>query len=287
MSDLNVYTTAEINALTPITGDLVVDSTLNAVKLYDGAAWKTFNSSIAFENRWGADFDGAGSQLNAAVNYTHASINSYTVSCWVYVKSFSNGAAVYQMTGGSGWMDWSNNNFLRINSGTSAMWYHSSDTGYTSATYPNLNISTNTWYHFAQVWDGTSIKVYLDGTLSNTLSNGHTTSFGGRSGYNLDFLMGGGRLTMSYPCKLDDFAFWDSDKSSSISDIYNSGVPGNIATLSPKNWYRMGDDSNDSASDGGSIATTTDSGGNGTPATQATASNQPTFSDLTGESIYV
>ena len=38
MSDLNVYTTSAINALTPITGDMVVDSDLNAVKLYDGAA---------------------------------------------------------------------------------------------------------------------------------------------------------------------------------------------------------------------------------------------------------
>jgi len=44
MSDLNVYTTSQINALTPITGDMVVDSDLNAVKLYDGAAWRTWNS---------------------------------------------------------------------------------------------------------------------------------------------------------------------------------------------------------------------------------------------------
>jgi len=42
MSDLNVYTTSQINALTPITGDMVVDSDLNAVKLYDGSAWRKF-----------------------------------------------------------------------------------------------------------------------------------------------------------------------------------------------------------------------------------------------------
>ena len=44
MSDLNVYTTSEINALTPITGDMVVDSDLNAIKLWDGTAWRIFNN---------------------------------------------------------------------------------------------------------------------------------------------------------------------------------------------------------------------------------------------------
>jgi len=46
MSDLNVYTTSQINALTPITGDMVVDSDLNAVKLYDGSAWRTWNFNV-------------------------------------------------------------------------------------------------------------------------------------------------------------------------------------------------------------------------------------------------
>ena len=42
----------------------------------------------------------------------------------------------------------------------------------------------------------------------------------------------------------------------------------------------MGDDSNDSATAGGSIATITDSSGNGNDATQSTASAQPTFTAL-------
>jgi hypothetical protein len=42
MSDLNVYTTSQIDALTPLSGDLVVDSDLNAVKLYDGSVWRKF-----------------------------------------------------------------------------------------------------------------------------------------------------------------------------------------------------------------------------------------------------
>ena len=43
MSDLNVHTTAEINALTPITGDMVVDSDTDEIKLWSGSAWVVFS----------------------------------------------------------------------------------------------------------------------------------------------------------------------------------------------------------------------------------------------------
>ncbi len=49
MSDINVYTTSQITALTPITGDLVVDSDLNALKLYDGAVWITYSGTGALQ----------------------------------------------------------------------------------------------------------------------------------------------------------------------------------------------------------------------------------------------
>lgn len=44
MSDINTYTTAEIAALTPQTGDLVLNTDTNAVQLWNGSAWKIFNA---------------------------------------------------------------------------------------------------------------------------------------------------------------------------------------------------------------------------------------------------
>ena len=43
--------------------------------------------------------------------------------------------------------------------------------------------------------------------------------------------------------KVDELAVWDSDQSSSISDIYNSGDPFDLTSLStpPVHWWRMGD----------------------------------------------
>lgn len=44
MSDINVYsTTAEVDALTPIDGDVVYDAEASAVKVYCNSVWYVFN----------------------------------------------------------------------------------------------------------------------------------------------------------------------------------------------------------------------------------------------------
>ena len=44
-------------------------------------------------------------------------------------------------------------------------------------------------------------------------------------------------------CRVDELAVWDSDQSSNISDIYNSGSVKDFDTLTdkPLHWWRMGD----------------------------------------------
>ena len=282
MSDLNVYTTAEINALTPITGDLVVDSTLNAVKLYDGAAWKTFNSSIAYENRWGASFDGSNDFMTAPDDASLNVSSGFTVSAWIYLNSLN----IFQ--GIASKRDSSGTNFqLYIRSGNILSYYNGS-TVYNDTTA----LSSGVWTHVAvAATSNSSASFYIDGSLSSTLSIGVITS--STSDLYIGQITGQSHLNG----KLDDLAIFDTALSGAdITAIYNSGVPNDLTlagsydtdrTANLKGYWRMGDDSNDTATSGGSIATITDSSGNGNDAVQATASNQPTFSDLTGESIYV
>ena len=272
-----------------IAGKAYFETSTNKFIVFNGTAWIELDSDgvgAVYQNRWGASFDGTNDFLHSDPNITHASVSSYTMSAWVNLTSFVNGGGLYQMTGSYS-TDWQYNNFLRVDSATSVNYYHRGTGGYQECNYTGVNLSLNNWYNFAQVWDGTNVKLYLDGALISTTTTTKTASFAGRSGYNIAFDIGKGRSVASYPCKIDEFAWWDSDKSSSISNIYNSGAPSDISSLSPVHWYRMGDDSNDSATSGGSIATITDSSGNGNDATQSTTSSQPTFSDLTGETIYV
>jgi len=114
------------------------------------------------------------------------------------------------------------------------------------------------WHHYLITYDGgttgsssgdinlyySRFKIFIDGvqqTTSNINSNfGNTT---GLSGQNLRV----GRYNSSgyirNNCKIDELSIWDSDQSSNISSIYNSGVPFDLSTLvtQPINWWRMGD----------------------------------------------
>jgi hypothetical protein len=48
---------------------------------------------------------------------------------------------------------------------------------------------------------------------------------------------------MQNGCKVDEMAIWNSDQSSNISNIYNSGSTFNLSGLTapPIHWWRMGD----------------------------------------------
>ena len=283
MSDLNVYTTAEINALTPITGDLVVDSTLNAVKLYDGAAWKTFNSSIAYENRWGASFDGSDDYL--AIPNTASELNfsgDMSISFWVNYTNISSGFQ-WLIDKSTSANDRQYSLYLRAGTGgTKAFSFSTSGGGFSTSTQ---SIAVNTWNHVvisceSGVAGGT--KLYVNGNVE-TLSSTHTVvsnnsaplQFSKRDDtlYKLEGLM-------------DDVAIFDTAlDQTAVTALRGGGTPSEVTGA--VGYWRMGDDSNDTATSGGSIATITDSSGNGNDATQGTASAQPTFSDLTGESIYL
>ena len=69
---------------------------------------------------------------------------------------------------------------------------------------------------------------------------------------------------------VDEVAIFNSALSASdVSDIYNSGVPADLTSLSPVNWWRMGDN------DGGTGTTITDQGSGGN---DGTLTNGPTYS---------
>ena len=283
MSDLNVYTTSQINALTPITGDMVVDSDLNAVKLYDGAAWRTWNSDAVtggFENRWGASFDGTGDyiQLPSGV-LTTLSGTAYTISMWYnldiqgsYQEIFSAGSnlQIYfrprpaQQVGLE----------LYVN-GASIMLQNT----------PYSNVGS--WVHGCISVDTTGTStMYINGS-SNVLSGGATQltsisnpvigSFNGAS----NFLDG----------YVDDFAIFNSAlDQTAVTALYgaapNAGIRSEVTGAI--GYWRMGDDSNDSPVDAGLISGITNTANPGTNDATTVATSQPTFSALaSSETIYV
>jgi hypothetical protein len=115
------------------------------------------------------------------------------------------------------------------------------------------------WHHYIFTYDGgttgsssgqindyySRFKIFIDGvqqTTNNSNSNFGTTTGLITSELQIAKLSSAGG-TLRNNCFIDEWACWSSDESSDASNIYNSGVPFNLSTLSnpPLHWARMGD----------------------------------------------
>jgi hypothetical protein len=127
----------------------------------------------------------------------------------------------------------------------------------------------NTWYHFMVIDSGAgtsgSVKAYIDGAF---VANFNTTGLGS---IDLDSIArAGGRY---FPGLIDEVAIWESDQTSNISTIYNSGSADDLTNLSPLHWWRMGDfegGATNTVKDQGVAGTTLDLGINGATASTDT-----------------
>jgi hypothetical protein len=219
-----------------------------------------------------ASFDGTNDFLAIGTSAIALDTN-FTISAWIKADHF--GGSGYKIVGG-----WGNNasGQLRILNIVSAkVTFEISYSRISGST----TLSTGTWYHVAATLSGNDVIVYLNGsqdgsgTLSRSSFSTSTTCIGGEtsltaSGFN------------PFDGLIDEFAAFNSVLSASqISDIYNSGVPGDLSPFSPLGWWRMGDGVGDTNSGGGTpentdvIGTVVDQGSGGN---NATGTNGPTYS---------
>jgi len=118
--------------------------------------------------------------------------------------------------------------------------------------------SSDGWQHIMLTYDGgttgassgslssyySRFKMFINGvqqTTTNSHANfGNTTSL---SGQNLRAGRYNSANYMRNSCKIDELAIWNSDQSANVSDVYNSGIPFDLSTLTtvPRHWWRMGD----------------------------------------------
>tara|TARA_R110000824_G_scaffold378039_1_gene569460 strand:+ start:19 stop:1314 length:1296 start_codon:yes stop_codon:yes gene_type:complete len=138
---------------------------------------------------------------------------------------------------------------------------YGSNYNYIEKSTPIGSVSNDgTWHHIMITFDGgttgnqsgqlsqyySRFKIFLDGVNQTTI-NSHA-AFGNASAFNIQvFRVGRWGTGTSYlrdNCKIDELSIFDSDVSSNISNIYNSGLPFDLSTLGtpPVNWWRMGDD---------------------------------------------
>ena len=275
-----IDTIADRSTGSAIAGKAYFETSTNKFIVYNGSAWIELDSDgtgAVFENRWGASFDGTGDYMttdNSVLNFYNT---GGSISAWIKPSSVT----------GTGTDPFKNrsiinkgNVYLSLNvdeSGYPVLYFYD---GAVREVVATTQVSTSSWMHICATWSTTGSSIYVNGTSEATSSNTPANITSSQTGATV--YMGRTPTVWDYFGGLiDELAVFNTELSSSnVSTIYNSGVPSDISALSPVNWWRMGDDSSDTATSGGSIATITDSSGNGNDMVQATASSQPTFKAL-------
>jgi len=108
-------------------------------------------------------------------------------------------------------------------------------------------IQMNKWFHLMLVLENNTLNIFVNGqdktslaTVTGTISTMPSLLTGAYKNYMLGYY---NNVAYSWQGSMVHLATWDSDKSSDISTIYNNGKPGDLTSLSPKNWWKLIDGS--------------------------------------------
>ena len=206
-------------------------------------------SGGAYANLLSASFDGTDDYLQLGNGIlTALSGTTYSISMWY--KLDQEGSFMVPIAAGSA-SDLSNLvefYFRSRGSGTVSLEFYAGGATRLIETSPFQSI--NQWVNGVVTVDtsGTS-RLYVNGTETHTSVNVPQVTptnpvIGCLNGVS-NFLDG----------KIDEVAIFDSQLSASdVTSIYNSGVPGDLSSLSPVGWWRMGDGTGDTDSGSGAPA---------------------------------
>ena len=203
------------------------------------------NYLLVYSNVNSVNFDGTNDYFDpsSAISFTGV----YTLSMWF--KQTTNALGILAF-GGSAYIEPSGSNGRVLVSGYSGG-IHSATNSYTFGQWSHFMIARNS---------SNAVEAWVNGVSAGTGTNSGTATFSKFGIY--------GTSVQPFGGDLDEISLFDSDQSANIATIYNSGVPTDLTSLSPVNWYRMGD--NDGAT--GTTITDLGSGSN-----NGTLINGPTF----------
>ena len=145
-----------------------------------------------------------------------------------------------------------------------------------SYTSSSATINTN-WHHLAIRWSGSDYEIYLDGVQvkNDDAYFGSVTPTPAKSEISISNFNIGRRNDNNryFDGLIDEVAIWHTALSASdTAALYNSGAPGDLTSLNPNGWWRMGDN------DSGAGTTITDQGSG---SNDGELVNGPTFSSST------
>jgi len=231
----NATWNGSIWAMTDVNGSYIS----NSVSMVEANRTTDVPPNPSFANTKSILLDGMDDLVSfSQVTYT----GEFTTSFWMKPVSLGNNRFLVGREANSDyvWLKTSSEIRIRINFST-----------YIFSEGSGNDINTGAWNHLLISRDSSNnVSIFLNGAS-------FSTSQVGAGNHRLDQI---GKVGANYyDGNIDETAFWDSDQSSNLATIYNSGVPNDISSLSPTLWYRMGD--------GDTAPTLTDNGSGGNDGT--------------------
>ena len=228
----------------------------NDFYIYDGSAWFIYKNF----NNFSLSLDGSDDYVDCGVISGLQGSSNGAISVWIKpdtagdapnigYRPSPNHQFVLTFVGGTLYFGVRNGSIANI---------------YTTTAMPN----DANWHHYVATFNSGTTKIYIDGSeVSGTQTGTNPSTISITSG---SFFIGRNGADNKYTDGLlDEAALFNTALSASdVTDIYNSGVPGDISSLNPLGWWRMGDN------DGGTGTTITDQGSGGN---NGTLTNGPIF----------
>lgn len=210
----------------------------------------------AFTNQYSVSFDGTDDYATATLG-SQVFDGDFAISFWFNADT----APAYTSLIQSGSSSSYNDGFRIYRYSNTALAFWKGQGGYSNI-FGNIGTTaTGSWHHIVVTRSGSTSTFYLNGSSIDTGTDSQSYT---STAFQMSF------TTYPFDGLMDEVALWDSALSASnVTSIYNSGVPNDISSLSPVNWWRMGDN------DGASGTTITDQGSG---SNDATLTNGPTFS---------
>jgi hypothetical protein len=212
-------------------------------------------------NTYALSFDGSNDYVDTGVSTGLAGASEMSLSFWFKSNTSGEGPSIGSRTGSTN--QWG---FLRAGSANYVQIVTSGAGKYFSYTSP---ADTN-YHHYVITYNAGTINFYIDGAaVSVSILNIGSGSVPVLHSESVSFDIGRNATFYSHGLTDEVAVFTTALSATDVSDIYNSGTPNDISSLSPLGWWRCGDN------DSGTGTTVTDQGSGGK---NGTLTNGPTFS---------
>lgn len=243
----------DLSATTIASYTITYDTTSSGSSVCPNTSTQTVEVAVAtLSNNYSIEFDEVDDFINAGTLSDMNGATEFSISFWFKSDlTFANQGIVF------GNRDANNSNYgLAFAFGrnwTKATYiYLNSPSVSTLFVVPTYTFSSNIniWTHIAFTYDGATFKLYIDNGTPLTLSSSGFTFVSGSNDFNIgkDSWSSIPANSKNYGGKLDEFAIWNTDLTSTqVSEIYNAtgtNVTERLSDIESSNlkvWYRMGD----------------------------------------------